>query len=119
MPTTTTASTTTTSSTTTTTIDPSCDDYTPSNVSLATGTASAGDTIVVSGLGAEGTTIVLTLRKVSDNTIADPGASVSVDPGGTWSTSLTLPLSLTAGEWNVVATAQGCTAEATALIEIV
>lgn len=119
MPTTTTASTSTTSSTSSTTISPNCASYTPSGVGISTFTASAGDSVTVSGNGTAGTTVVLILRKVSDNTVEDPGVTTVVAPGGTWSTGLTLPLSLTTGQWNVVATAQGCTAEATAFINIV
>lgn len=118
-PTTTTASTTTTTSSTSTTIDSSCDIYTPSGVATSVATASAGDTITVSGNGVEASTIVLNLRSVSDFSVVDPGVSVVVGAGGTWSTSLTLPPSLALGEWDVVATAQGCAAEATARIEII
>jgi len=117
--TTTTASTTTTTSSTTTTIDTSCDEYTPSGVATSVATASAGDTITVSGNGIEGSTIVLTLRAVSDFSVVDPGVTVVVGAGDTWSTSLALPGDLALGEWDVVATAQGCAAEATARIEIV
>lgn len=115
---TTTAPTSTTGSTSSTTIDDSCDDYTPSAVGLSTPTASAGDTITVSGNGAEGTTVVITLRNVDDNTVEDPGVNTPVGPGGSWSTSVTLPDPMAAGDWTVIATAQGCTAEATALITI-
>lgn len=118
-PSSTTASTSSTSSTSSTTIDPSCGDYTPSGVMLSTGSASAGDSITVSGNGTAGTTIVLTLRRVSDSAVEDPGVTTVVGGGGTWATGLTLPNSLTSEEWLVVATAQGCTAEATASIDIV
>lgn len=118
-PTTTTASTSSTSSTSSTTIDPNCGSYTPSGVGLSTFTASPGDSITVSGNGTYPSTIVIKLRKVSDNTVVDPGVTTAVSNSGTWNTGLTLPLSLTTGQWNVVATAQGCTAEATAFINIV
>ena len=117
--TTTTASTTTTSSTTTTTINPNCGLYTPSGVALSAATAAAGDTLTVTGNGVDGTTVVLLLRKVSDFSVEDPGVTAAVGPGGAWSTSLTLPNTLALGEWDVVATAQGCGGEATARFEVV
>lgn len=115
---TTTASTSTTGSTSSTTIDDDCDEYLPTAVGLSTSTAAAGDTITVSGNGVEGRTVIITLRNVDDNTVEDPGVSTPVGPGGSWSTSVTLPDPMAAGDWNVIATDSGCTGEATALITI-
>ena len=117
-PTTTTTSTT-TASTTTTTIDPNCAAYTPSNVALSSSTATAGGGINVSGTGEAGKLVVITLRSVSTFAIVNPGTTATVQPNETWSTPLTLPGSLAAGDWDVIATAQGCTAEATASLTIV
>ncbi|CAB5062974.1 MAG: hypothetical protein F2942_01905 [Actinobacteria bacterium] len=117
-PTTTTTSTT-TASTTTTTIDPNCGAYTPTNLALSSSTASAGGGINVSGTGEAGKLVVITLRSVSTGTVVNPGTTATVQPDETWSTPLTLPGSLAAGDWDVLATAQGCTAEASAQLTIV
>ncbi|MEX0768466.1 MAG: hypothetical protein WD029_08345 [Microthrixaceae bacterium] len=117
MPTTTTTSTT-TASTTTTTIDPNCAAYTPTNLALSSSSASAGGGINVSGNGEAGKLIVITLREVSTFTIVNPSTTATVAANETWSTSLTLPGTLAAGDWDVVATAQGCTAQATAGVTI-
>jgi len=116
--TTTTASTSSTVPGSSTTINPACDDYTPTAVELSEGDASPGDTITVSGTGVEGTTVVLKLRQLSDGTVVDPAVSTVVGAGGTWSTSLTVP-ALTSGVWEVVASAQGCAGEVTALLQVV
>jgi hypothetical protein len=115
--TTTTASTTSTVPGSSTTINPDCDLYIPTAVETSTGDATSGDTITVTGNGVEGTTVVLKLRELSSSTVVDPGVTVAVGSGGSWSTPLTLP-TLAPGVWEVVATAQGCTGEATAFLQI-
>ena len=117
-PTTTTASTTTTSSTTSTTINPDCATYTPSGVVLSDPSASAGDTITVSGNGANNTTVEILMTPVGPGTATGVLATAPVS-GGMWSTGVTIPNTVTPGTWNVVARAQGCTGEATAQITIV
>jgi len=117
-PTTTTTSTT-TASTTTTTIDPNCAAYTPTNLALSSGTATAGGGINVSGNGEAGKLIVITLREVSTFIIVNPSTTATVDSNETWSTALALSGSLALGDWDVIATAQGCTAQATASLTIV
>lgn len=111
--------TTTTASTTTTSSIPGgdCDDYTPTGVTVSNTTPTAGSTILVSGNGAPGETVTITLVKVSDSSSVDPGASTTVTPGGTWSTSVNLPVSMDFGQWNVVATS-GDNCSASTLITI-
>lgn len=121
--TTTTASTTTTSSTTTTTL-PGCDgSYTPTGVVLSDSTASPGDVITVSGNGKAGTQISLKLVKVPSpgipSSTVNTGVTATVAPNGTWATALTLPVTMTTGQWNVVATSVPCGTSSSALISIV
>jgi hypothetical protein len=105
-------------STTSTIPSPTCDDYTPTGLTVSNPSPSAGDTIVVSGNGAGGSTIALTLVQVSSGTVVNTGVSTTVGGGGTWSANLTLPNFLSFGEWDVVATADGNCA-ASARIEII
>ncbi|UDY36853.1 hypothetical protein [Dermatobacter hominis] len=116
--TTTTTSSTTTSSTTSTTIDPSCAAYTPSGVTLSDPQASPGGSITVWGNGADGTTIELLLSPVGPGTATGVLATTPVT-AGMWNTVLNIPGDIAVGQWNVVARAQGCTGEATALLDIV
>jgi hypothetical protein len=62
--------------------------------------------------------VVITLRSVSTGAIVNPGTTATVQPDETWTTALTLPGSLAPGDWDVVATAQGCTAEASAQLTV-
>ena len=123
--TTTTASVSTTSSTSTTvTTLPGCDpSYTPSGVVLSDGSASPGDAITVSGNGKPGSVIGLKLVKVPTpgfpSSTVNQGQTVTVAAGGTWATALTLPATLSTGNWNVVATSVACNTSASALISIV
>ena len=116
--TTTTASTTSPVPGSSTPINPNCGLYTPSAVALDSSDVSSGDTVNVSGNGVEGTTIVLKIRKISGGTVIDPNVTTVVGAGGTWTTPVTLP-TLTPGVHEFVATAQGCTGEATALFNVV
>jgi hypothetical protein len=114
----TTTTSTTTSSTTSTTIDPACAAYTPSGVVLSDPSASPGGSITVWGNGTDGTTIELLLSPVGPGTAT--GVLATTTPSaGSWLTVLNIPGDLAVGQWNVVARAQGCTGEATALIDIV
>ena len=115
--TTTTTSSTTTSTTTSTTISPGCATYTPSGVTLSDPAASPGGSITVWGNGTDGTTIELLLAPVGPGTPTGVLATASPS-GGTWNTVLNIPGDLAVGQYNVVARAQGCTGEATALIDI-
>jgi hypothetical protein len=114
---TTTTSTTTTSSTTSTTINPACGSYTPSGVVVSDPTASAGDTITVSGAGTDGTTVEILMTPVGPGTATGVLATAPVS-ASSFSTPVTIPNTVTPGTWNVVARAQGCTGEATASITI-
>lgn len=96
----------------------SCDDYTPTNVAVSNGSPSAGSSIVVSGNGEPGANVAITLRKVADGSIVDPGAGATVANDGTWSTTVNLAPSLDLGEWDVVAIS-GDNCSATARIDIV
>lgn len=117
---TTTTTTTTTSSTTTTTIDPNCTDYTPGGVVLSDPSASAGDTITVSGTynGPDGETIELSMVPTGPGT-ATGVITTTTTAAGAWSTALTIPNTVTPGTWDVVANVEGCTATASASITIV
>jgi hypothetical protein len=97
---------------------PDCDDYTPTGVAVSNTTPAPGDTIIVSGNGALGSTINVNLRSVADGTTVNPFPPVTatVAGDGTWSASLTIPGFLS-GEFDVVATAEGDCA-ATARIDI-
>jgi hypothetical protein len=118
MPTTTTTSTT-TASTTTTTIDPNCAAYTPSNVALSSSTASPGGGIIVTGTGEAVKLVVITLRSVATFAVVATGETATVEPNETWETPVIIPGTVAPGEWDVIATAQGCSAEATASLTIV
>lgn len=124
-PVTTTASTTTTTgvSTTTTTIagcDPS---YTPSGVTLSDSTASPGDAITVSGNAKPGKQVGLKLVKVPTpgfpSSTVNQGVVATANGAGNWATVLTLPPTLSTGQWNVVATSVDCGGSASAVISIV
>jgi hypothetical protein len=105
--------TTTTTSTTSTSLPGGpCDDYTPTGVSALPNATTVGGNITVSGTGAPGSTVVLTLVSVADASVVDPGVSTVVQPDGTFSTPLTVS-GVTAGEWDVLATVNGnCSASA-------
>jgi hypothetical protein len=113
-----TPTTTTTASTTTTVSIPGgpCDDYSPTNVFISNPEPSPGDTIILTGNGPVGQTVTFKLIKVSDSSEVNLGADTTVDGTGNWSTSLTLPLDLDLGEWDVVASVGDCSV--TARIEV-
>jgi hypothetical protein len=114
---TTTTTTTTTSSTTSTTINPACGSYTPSGVVVDNPSPFPGETLTVSGVGTDDTTIELKLVPVGPGTPTGVLATATV-AGGTWATALTVPDDVAPGDYNVVANALGCTATATALISV-
>ena len=115
----TTTTTTTTTSSTTTTIDPACAGYTPSGIVLSDPSASPGDTITVTGFGVAGSQIQLKMVPVGPGTATGVLATTTVNPGGAWSTALTIPNSVGLGSWKVTANSLGCTATTSALISIV
>ncbi|MEI7886532.1 MAG: hypothetical protein WCJ04_03985 [Actinomycetes bacterium] len=116
---TTTTTTTTTTSTTTTTIAANCALYTPSNVALSSATVKKGGSLNVSGTGEPGKLVVIKLRSVSSFVVVNPGVTATVGAGNLWSTPLTLPPSVSVGDWDVIATAQGCSAQATAALTVI
>lgn len=108
--TTTTTSTTTTSSTTTSTtiLGPQCEDYTPTDVTATPSPVPQGGVLTVSGVGEPGTTIAITLHKVGQGTLYDPGVTVVVPPDGHWSVQVPIPGDLAPGRWQVRAQVVGC-----------
>lgn len=124
-PVTTTASTTTTSvSSTTTSTIPGCDpSYTPSGVTLSDSTASPGDSITVSGNAKPNKQVSLKLVKVPTpgfpSSTVNQGVVATANGSGNWATVLTLPPTLSTGQWNVVATSVDCGGSSSAVISIV
>ncbi len=91
----------------------SCDDYTPTNVTVDPSSVAPGGTVTVAGNGFPGTTIDLLLRQPPGSPVPT-GASVTVSPEGTWSVPVTVPADLAPGTWRVVAAVEGCQAATSA-----
>lgn len=107
------ATTTTTSSSSTSSSVPGgpCDGYTPTGVALSSSSTTSGSTIQVTGNGAAGSTVDISVVDGSNNPTG-ASASGTVAPGGTFAINLTLT-GLTPGSYTVVATVNDdCTATA-------
>ena len=119
-PPTTTTSTTTTSSTTTT-IANNCDDYTPSGVTVTPVEAAPGAVVTVAGTGAPGTLIQVVLRPTGTGpgTVTALSNPVLVQPDGSWTTPLDIPLTADPGPYDVAANAVDCNAETIAGLTVV
>ena len=106
------ATTTTTSSSTSSSVPGGpCDGYTPTGVALSTSSTTSGSTIQVTGNGAPGSTVVISVLD-DTNTATGVGGSGAVEPGGTFEINVTLT-GLAAGDYTVVATVNDdCTATA-------
>ena len=107
------ATTTTTSSSTTSSSVPGgpCDGYTPTSLALSSSSTTSGSTIQVTGNGAPGSTVVISVNDDS-NAPTGVGGSGAVAPGGTFEINVTLS-GLAAGSYTVVATVNDdCTATA-------
>ena len=114
-----TTTTTTTTSTTTTTIAPGCVGYTPTGLGVSDNLVSAGDSITVLGFGVAGSQIEVKLVPVGAGTATGVLATTTVSPSGSWATAITIPNTVTVGNWKVTANSVGCTGTGTATIQVV
>ena len=89
-----------------------CEDYTPTSISASPSVVAPGQVVTVAGTGTPGTSVQAVLRSRSGSVAALSNSAV-VDPAGTWSTALTVPIDATPGAWSIAAYAAGCDAEVT------
>ena len=114
-----TTTTTTTTTTTSTTIAPGCVGYTPTGLGVSDNLVSAGDSITVIGFGNPASSIEVKLVPVGAGTATGILATTPVTPSGTWATAITVPSSITVGNWKVTANSVGCTGTGSATIQVV
>lgn len=106
----------TTTTTSTTLPGPTCDDYTPTMVTISPMTVLAGGAIVISGIAVPGDTVTATL---SGGTLSSyPLGSDVADAVGQFSISATVPVGTSPGTYTVTVSSTQCPTSTTATIVV-